>query len=161
MSYLQTQQMGEELAPSGMHHYDTAEWLSFLDDRVIDAVAGAAARATSPRSVIVLKRMGGRTARVPADETAFWYRQAAYNLNVHAEWTPGPPDEHRAWAKAIRAAAGHASAGGGYVNFTAEDEGPERIRAAYGGNYDRLTEVKAAYDPGNFFRANHNIPPAA
>jgi FAD/FMN-containing dehydrogenase len=161
MSYLQTQQMGEGFAPRGMYHYDTAEWLSFLDDKAIDALVGATARATSPRSTIVLKRMGGRTAQVPAGETAFWYRQAAYNLNVHAEWTPGPADAHQAWARAAREAAGHASAGGGYVNFTAEDEGLDRIRAAYGGNYERLTEVKAAYDPDNFFRINHNIPPAA
>ena len=161
MSYLQTQQMGEGLAPRGMHHYDTAEWLNVLDGTAIDALVSAAARATSPRSTVILKRMGGRTARVPADETAFWYRQAAYNLNVHAEWTSGPPDAHRAWAKATRRAAAHASAGGGYVNFTAEDEGPDRVRAAYGGNYERLTQVKAAYDPDNFFHANHNIPPAA
>ena len=62
---------------------------------------------------------------------------------------------------ATRRAAGHASTGGGYVHFIAEDEGPGRVRAAYGGNYDRLTEVKAAYDPGNFFRLNHNIRPGA
>lgn len=37
--------------------------------------------------------------------------------------------------------------------------GTDRIRAAYGGNYTRLTTVKAAYDPDNFFRMNHNISP--
>jgi FAD/FMN-containing dehydrogenase len=51
------------------------------------------------------------------------------------------------------------------VNFLGADEssagqGTDRIRAAYGGNYTRLTRVKAAYDPDNFFRLNHNIPPS-
>ncbi len=53
----------------------------------------------------------------------------------------------------------HAPAGGGYVHLTADDEGHGRVRAAYGGNCARLTEVRAADDPGNFFRANHNIAP--
>jgi hypothetical protein len=54
----------------------------------------------------------------------------------------------------------HASAGGGYVNFMGDGEGADRVRAAYGGNYERLAQVKAAYDPGNFFHLNHNIAPA-
>ena len=57
-----------------------------------------------------------------------------------------------------RQAARRASAGGGYVNFIeAEDRG--RIRAAYGGNYGRVAQIKAAYDPENFFRINNNISP--
>jgi FAD/FMN-containing dehydrogenase len=49
---------------------------------------------------------------------------------------------------------------GAYVGFLA-DEGEERIRAAYpGATWDRLTAVKATYDPDNVFRLNENIPPA-
>jgi FAD/FMN-containing dehydrogenase len=40
------------------------------------------------------------------------------------------------------------------------DEGEDRVRASYRGNYDRLAQVKAAYDPGNLFRVNQNIAPA-
>jgi FAD/FMN-containing dehydrogenase len=32
-------------------------------------------------------------------------------------------------------------------------------RAGYGANYERLTELKAKYDPENLFRMNINIPP--
>jgi FAD/FMN-containing dehydrogenase len=39
------------------------------------------------------------------------------------------------------------------------DEGRERVRASYRGNYDRLARVKAEYDPGNTFRINQNIQP--
>jgi FAD/FMN-containing dehydrogenase len=34
-----------------------------------------------------------------------------------------------------------------------------RIRDNYKGNYDRLVEVKRAYDPDNLFRVNQNIAP--
>ena len=51
------------------------------------------------------------------------------------------------------------SAGGGYVNMMMEDDGRDRVRAAYRGNYDRLVEVKRRYDPTNLFHINHNIPP--
>jgi FAD/FMN-containing dehydrogenase len=45
-----------------------------------------------------------------------------------------------------------------YVNHLGADE-PERVRAAYGNNYDRLVQVKQTYDPTNFFRQNPNIRP--
>jgi len=40
-------------------------------------------------------------------------------------------------------------------------DGHERVRAGYRGNYGRLAQIKAAYDPGNLFRAKQNIQPKA
>jgi len=163
MPYQQVQQVSDAIPGNGLHHYYTAEWLSDLDDRAIEGLVTVAMAAAelSPRSVISIKRMGGAVAQVPADGTAFWYRNAAHNLDIHAQWVPGEdPASHLAWARRVREVAGHASAGGGYVNFIGADQGGQRVRSAYGGNYGRLAEVKAAYDPGNFFRINHNIEPA-
>jgi len=47
------------------------------------------------------------------------------------------------------------------VNFMMEGEGEDRIRATYRNNYERLAQIKAKYDPGNFFRVNQNIQPDA
>ncbi len=52
------------------------------------------------------------------------------------------------------------SAGGAYINFMM-DEGQDRIKASYRGNYDRLAQVKDRYDPDNIFHVNQNIQPAS
>ena len=46
------------------------------------------------------------------------------------------------------------------MNFTSDDA-PERVRRrAYGAEqWARLVDLKAKYDPTNFFRFNANIPP--
>ena len=41
------------------------------------------------------------------------------------------------------------------------DEGEERVKAAYRDNYARLAQIKAKYDPHNFFHVNQNIQPAS
>ena len=48
---------------------------------------------------------------------------------------------------------------GVYVNYLSEDEGDDRVKAAYGANYEGLVSVKKKYDPTNFFRLNQNIKP--
>jgi len=51
------------------------------------------------------------------------------------------------------------SSGGSYVNMMME-EGDDRVRATYGGNYERLGRVKSEYDPDNVFHVNQNIRPS-
>jgi hypothetical protein len=51
------------------------------------------------------------------------------------------------------------STGAVYVNDL-ENEGEDRVRAAYGDKYDRLSKIKREFDPDNFFRVNQNIAPA-
>jgi FAD/FMN-containing dehydrogenase len=53
------------------------------------------------------------------------------------------------------------STGRSYINFQTADEDEQRIRAAYGANFERLTKAKKAYDPDNAFRTNRNITPSA
>ena len=39
------------------------------------------------------------------------------------------------------------------------EEGDERVRAPYRGNYERLVAMKRQFDPNNLFRVNQNIRP--
>jgi FAD/FMN-containing dehydrogenase len=41
------------------------------------------------------------------------------------------------------------------------EEESDRVAAAYGANYDRLTRIKKQYDPNNLLHVNQNIKPSA
>jgi FAD/FMN-containing dehydrogenase len=44
--------------------------------------------------------------------------------------------------------------------FSGDDERGEEVLTAYRPNYRRLQQIKAKYDPENFFHMNHNIRPS-
>jgi FAD/FMN-containing dehydrogenase len=80
-------------------------------------------------------------------------------MNVHGRWPDAARDQACiGWARELFAAAAPFATGGAYVNFMTQEEG-DRVRAAYGSNYDRLVELKKKYDPANLFCMNQNIRP--
>jgi FAD/FMN-containing dehydrogenase len=105
--------------------------------------------------------MGGAVARVPAAATAFGDRSAPFLLNIIAStFTADGYDNAVTWAQQLYAALSPSLTGSSYINFLSA-EGDERVRAAYGSNYDRLVALKNEYDPTNLFRLNQNIRPTA
>jgi hypothetical protein len=52
--------------------------------------------------------------------------------------------------------------GSALPNFLGCETKPHQVRAAYrAADYEKLTAIKATYDPRNLFRVNHNIPPTS
>jgi hypothetical protein len=101
----------------------------------------------------------GAAGRVAADATAWGYRDARWaQVIVGVDPDPAQAATLRDWAIGYWEALHPFSLGGAYANFLME-EGDERARAAYGGNYERLSRVKAQYDPENLFHVNQNIRP--
>jgi FAD/FMN-containing dehydrogenase len=117
-------------------------------------------RSTAAMSVAQIRVLGGAMARVPVEATAFAHRSSRIMVNLAALYeSPEEKTTHEAWVADFHEAMQQGDPGA-YVNFLV-DEGPERVRAAYpGSTWDRLTEIKARYDPTNLFRLNQNIPPA-
>ena len=68
-------------------------------------------------------------------------------------------DEHVTWVREFHDAVRPYTTGEAAMNFLTADEGRDRVRAAYGENYERLADVKRAWDPENLFRSNQNVPP--
>jgi FAD/FMN-containing dehydrogenase len=113
-------------------------------------------------AVCEMRVLGGAMARVPADATAFAHRQSRMMINVAAMYDPSISErsEHAAWVRELSAELDDGDPGA-YAGFLA-DEGEARVRAAYpGATWERLTAVKATYDPDNVLRLNQNIPPGA
>jgi FAD/FMN-containing dehydrogenase len=114
----------------------------------------------SGQSTMHLYPIDGAAAQVPEDATAFSYRDGGWSgVIVGVDPDPANVDAITRWARDYWEALHPYSAGGAYINFMME-EGEDRIRASYRGNYDRLAEIKGRYDPDNLFRTNQNIVPA-
>jgi FAD/FMN-containing dehydrogenase len=162
MPYTAFQQILDALNPPGNRVYWKSALLRDLGDETLDTIVEHAATTPSPLSSAIVEFYGGATNRVDPQATAYPHRHALYALNAISMWTDEGQDEANIrWSRRLWEAMRPFSPGGVYVNFVGLDEGEDRVKAAYGPNYDRLTEIKARYDPSNLFRFNQNIKPAA
>ncbi|HEY7034336.1 MAG TPA: FAD-binding oxidoreductase [Thermomicrobiales bacterium] len=163
MPYTAVQRMLDDAFPPGHHHYWKSGYMRELSDGAIETMVAQFLNAPSPLSAALLEPVGGAVARVAPDATAYAHRNGQPSALIVARWAdPAEAEREIAWARAYWAAMQPYVEQAAYPNYLeAGAEGAERVRAAYGGNYARLTCVKAAYDPTNFFRGNQNIPPAS
>ncbi|GHA00958.1 FAD-binding oxidoreductase [Streptomyces subrutilus] len=149
----------DALVPPGLQHYWKANFVTELSDAAIEAHLRHGPLVPAVNSAVHIYPVDGACHRVAPDATAFAYRDAAFATVIAGMW-PDPADNeaNTAWVRDYYAATAPLSEEGGYVNFMAGDD-QDRIRANYKGNYDRLVEVKRAYDPGNLFHLNQNVEP--
>jgi len=158
--FAEFQQAFDPLLTPGARNYWKSHDFTELSDGLLDVMLDYVGKLPTPQCEIFIAHLGGAASRVPADATAYAGRDAEFVMNVHTRWDdPAQDAECVAWAREFFGAAAPFATGGVYVNFMPADE-TERVRAAYGDNYDRLVELKRRYDPENFFRLNQNIAPA-
>jgi FAD/FMN-containing dehydrogenase len=160
--YVQMQSLIDATQPKGRRYYWKSEYLPGLESNAIDTLVEHAARIRSPHSAILLFQLDGALNQLPADHSPAGNRTAKYVLNIAGSWESAPEDAvNIGWARECWQAIRGFSTGGVYVNFLTEEEGNERIAAAYTAPIlQRLSVLKQKYDPENLFRHNKNIPPA-
>jgi FAD/FMN-containing dehydrogenase len=109
---------------------------------------------------MLLAPWGGAVARVDSSSTPMTKRSAQWVSHPFAMWEdPAKTEASIEWARGFRREIADHATGGVYLNFIGQ-EGPDRIRAAFGDeNYSRLTKIKQDFDPENVFQGNQNIPP--
>ena len=158
--YVSQQALLDATQPKGRRYYWKSEYLPGLSPALLAKAVEHAGRILSPHSAVIFFPIGGKVAALPPDHSAVGNRDARVVLNVAAAWErPADDQANVQWARAAWEDMRSFSTGGTYVNFLTEEEGGERIRAAYGGNYQRLVDVKTKWDPGNLFRMNKNVAP--
>jgi FAD/FMN-containing dehydrogenase len=158
--YATVQNLLTAIFQPGRLHYWKSGFVHSLSDEAIESLVGFfAANLPGFFAAIAVEHLGGAIRRVRAQDTAYERRNANHSLLVLRMWQdPANSEQNIEWARRCYQIA-EPFLDGVYVNYLG-DEGEGRVRAAYGGNYEQLREIKSKYDPTNFFRLNQNIKPA-
>jgi FAD/FMN-containing dehydrogenase len=147
--------------PRGALNYWKANFLRELSDEAIDVMVEQFAECPSPMSALLLEHFHGAVTRIPVDATAYAQRAVADNFLVASQWLdPAESERQIKWARATFRRMEPFMAEGRYVNYLGADEDGDQVARAYGPNFERLSKVKADYDPDNLFHHNQNVAPA-
>lgn len=159
MPYRTLQAAADEGYPPGQQHYWKSGYVTEIDDELADVLLEFVTRMPSSGSGVGLQQLHGAAARVDPSATAFPHRGERYDCLILSQW-PDPTDSEQnvVWTTGLFDALRPFLATGVYVNNLG-DEGDDRVKQAYGPNYDRLAAIKTKYDPTNLFRHNQNIKP--
>ena len=151
--------MFDALYPKGMQWYWKAHYVDEISEESIETNIKYASRIPSLLSTMHYYPIDGKVHEVKKDETAWANRDTRW-VQLFAGIDPEPANKEKIthWARQYYDAMIPFAKQGAYVNFMMK-EGDEIVKAAYGGNYSRLVEVKKKFDPENFFHINQNIKP--
>jgi len=156
--YAELYEAGDPPSPAAMDVHPM--FMDAVDRDAAEAITEHLQTSTAPMAAVQIRVLGGAVARVPDDATAFAHRGRRAMVNVAAAFErPEEAPVHRDWVAGLAKELQQGDTGA-YVNFLGDTD-EARVRDAYpGATWDRLTAIKARYDPSNVFRVNHNIPPA-
>ena len=150
----------DEAFPKGARNYWKSAFFKELSEDVIGVLVDAFERVPSPMAGMVIEHFHGAVTRIDPTATAYPHRQPGFNLVIAGEWLDPAEDEANiAWVRSTFEAVAPYTTDAVYVNYLADE--PERVRAAYGPNWERLVALKQTWDPDNVFHLNQNIDPAS
>ncbi|HXS54490.1 MAG TPA: FAD-binding oxidoreductase [Hanamia sp.] len=159
MPYPAIQRLFDGLLPPGLQWYWRADFFNESEAPRREKHLEFGSKIPTPLSQMHLYPVSGAAGRVGNDETAWAYRDAKYaGVIVGVDPDPANAEKITSWCKDYWEELHPYSCGGAYLNFIM-NEGQDRIKASYKGNYDRLAKIKKKYDPDNLFSVNQNILP--
>ena len=141
----------------------TGAWLRELSDEAIDILirSGAPNNGHGPSPLIFaeVRHVGGAVARVKAQASAYGNRDASLLLQmVGATPSPEAYSTLKQYTTQIKQQLQPYLTGGVYLNFLEGEESQQRVEDGYSPEaYQRLSRLKAAYDPDNRLRSGFNL----
>lgn len=159
MPYVVLQKRNDASNSHGVLHYGKAGFLRELGDRAIDALVESFESAPPGSLILSIQLGGGAIGRTAPDATAFAHRDGSFWLVQVANWTDPSMTEARLAACRASWTRIEPYTSGKYVNSIAEED-YGKLRALYGGNLERMIQLKDRYDPQNLFRLNANVAPS-
>lgn len=145
--------------PGGQRHHWESFYVDELDETFIETLLNEAIPMPTPQSNIAIYGLGGAINRVAADATAYPHRNAPFAVHISGHWLDESDDDTCVgWTRDLHETLREFGTGGEYVN-NQTDTDEDRVRAAFGENYDRLAEVKAKWDPEDRLRSTQHVEP--
>lgn len=158
LPYKDLQAMFDVLTPHGNRNYQKTGFVNSITPEATKIMVELGQAAPSRLSLAEFMIFGGKIADTPNNGSAFGDRTGRFVYNLVGTWQdPAEDQKNIAWVRQLYDALQPFSTGAAYANFLGEGD---KARDSYGDNYDRLSNIKAKYDPTNFFRYNQNVPPA-
>ncbi len=159
VKYTDIQKSFDAGMPKGLRWYTKALYLPEIKTSTISTILDYTASLPGDYTLVYFEPSGGALTRVPTHATAFPHRKESFGFHILPGWKDTGDDEKNInWARDFHLAVAKDATGGVYVNLMSHDE-KDRIKDAYGENYNQLVQVKKKWDPGNLFRMNQNIQP--
>jgi FAD/FMN-containing dehydrogenase len=162
MAYREVQTQLDAAAVRGRRYYIKSSFMRSISDDAIDALIDRFANVPSPHTLVFFQQLGNAANRIGAQETAFSQRDALCEWGCQSSWVdPAADGVNIGWTRALAEAMQPFSSGGAYITQMGveAEEGADRIKDAFGPNYEQLVALKNKYDPTNLFRHNPNIRP--
>ncbi|MCB2106067.1 MAG: FAD-binding oxidoreductase [Rhodobacteraceae bacterium] len=158
-NYVTMQAAADRIYAHGRYYYSKSGFFDRVDAKLPEVMLEYFMKHPTAKAGISAASHGGAAGRVPMDATAYAHRDAKYQISISVDWDKS--EDGPGWLKYARdywSVMEPLSDGGFYVNTT-DDDRENTIRKNYRGNYERLVDIKTAWDPDNAFRLNANIPP--
>ncbi|KAF0983367.1 hypothetical protein FDP41_010432 [Naegleria fowleri] len=160
-SYTCLQSMFDIGNKHGKHYY----WKSLFFNTAIseetqEALLKAIKKAPEASTIEVM-HLGGAISKVAHTHTAYYQRDALYEIHSICSWENNSLDISifRNWAQQefFDNVSKYSCNINGYINTAQQTKNTEGF---YGENYARLVQLKNKYDPQNLLHRNHNIRPS-
>jgi len=153
------------------HCYQCSCYVPSLSPEVIHTlVEFTKVKNSNNLAVVLIFPMNGRVSDPPTHSTSFWgggRQTQGFWIIIEGKYKPDKTGKNRAavvqWVKDLRKALSkfHVSDTAHTLHGNMEDSNGSAIQAIFGDNLKRLREVKAQYDPNNFWKCNRNVTPTA